>query len=90
MCCAPDGCEKYSLDGSTGTSVKGLNNTARGAKVISLGDQTYAVGTGHGMKVEVWNGWAWDMASQEFQVKEKRYSAGVMAVPRDFVCKKPM
>ena len=55
-------------------------------KIVSLGGKTYAFGTDSGRKVEVWNGQGWDLATQEFQMKTKRYDSGVMAVPKDFVC----
>ena len=84
--CGPNGCEKYSLDGETQERVSKLNNGAFRIKIISLGGKTYAFGTGSGTKVEVWNGQGWDLATQEFQMKTKRYDSGVMAVPKDFVC----
>ena len=85
LCCGTKGCEKYSFDGSTQPAGK-LLNLGMSPKIVSLGGKTYAVGSGLGKKVEEWNGLSWVMAPEAFQVKAERFAAGVMAVPRDFVC----
>ena len=85
LCVGTMGCEKYSLEGST-QPVGKLINAGMNPKVVSLGEKTYAVGSGMGKKVEEWNGLSWEMAPEAFQVTVERYEAGVMAVPRDFVC----
>ena len=87
LCCVQSACEKYSFDGRPQPAGKLINNRSfMTPRIVSLGGKTYAVGSDNGKKVEEWNGSSWVMAPKDFQVKAERFAAGVMAVPRDFVC----
>ena len=92
LCVGTKGCEKYYFGNGKigGIPVGGLAGYAYGPKIVSLGEKTYAVGSGKGSYVEEWNEsaqeWGVGLAPPAFQARVKRFSSGVMAVPTDFVC----